>query len=50
MTRGAGSMARAEPATSTIVKPAAQGWSSRRTPVPTSNIALFEAAYQAYLE
>jgi hypothetical protein len=50
MTRGAGSMARAEPATSTNVKPAAQGWSSRRTPVSTSNIALFEAAFQAYAE
>jgi hypothetical protein len=50
MTRGAGSMAHAEPATSTIVKPAAQGWSSRKTPVSASNIALFEAAYQAYLE
>jgi limonene-1,2-epoxide hydrolase len=39
-----------KPATSTIVKPTAQACSSRRTPVPTSNIALFEAAYQAYVE
>src|SRR6266545_6054009 len=39
-----------KPATSTIVKPAAQACSSRRTPVPTSNVALFEAAYQAYVE
>jgi len=50
MTGGAGRWRVRKPATSTIVKPAAQGWSSRRTPVSTSNIALFEAAYQAYVE